>query len=154
MIDGADMEWMWRNMKDYEGEFEYPERKEFPFDTTTSMPEQSFPSIPWEESRGLCTLGRPEYPFDVTSTIPEQTIRTYGPNEDVPEVHTLMPHHRRPYGFPVSRDWEDIDCRAVGCTYNRGEKCMVPSRCKIGADGRCTGFEAKLLKINKKPDGD
>ena len=92
---------------------------------------------------------RKEFPFDTTVNMPEQMRGTSGP-----EVHGLMPHSRRPYGFPVSRDWEDIDCRAVGCMYNRGEKCMVPSRCKIGADGRCTGFEAKLMKINKKPDGD
>jgi hypothetical protein len=59
---------------------------------------------------------------------------------------------RRPHGYPVSRDWADIDCKAVGCKYNRSEKCMVPSRCKIGDDGRCKGFEAKPLP--KSIDGD
>lgn len=92
-----------------------------------------------------------EYPFDTTSDMPEQSLGHSGPEY---EVHGLMPHHRRPYGFPVSRDWEDIDCKAVGCRYNRGEKCMVPSRCKIGEDGRCTGFEAKPMEKNKKIDGD
>lgn len=28
----------------------------------------------------------------------------------VPRVQWLMPRERRPYGFPVSRDWADIDC--------------------------------------------
>ena len=64
----------------------------------------------------------------------------------------LMARERRPYGFPVSRDWEDIDCKAVGCRFNQCEKCITPSRCKIGDDGRCTGFEAKPLQI--KIDGD
>lgn len=68
-------------------------------------------------------------------------------------VHHLMPHSRRPYDFPVSRDWEDIDCKAVGCQYNRNEKCMVPSKCKINDEGRCNGFEAKAL-LPKAVDGD
>ena len=70
-----------------------------------------------------------------------------------PEVSYLMPHHRRPYGFPVSRDWEDIDCKAAGCQYNRNEKCMVPSLCKINAKGRCEGFKPKAL-LPKEVDGD
>lgn len=70
------------------------------------------------------------------------------------EVHGLMPRERRPYGFPVSRDWEDLDCWATGCRYNRNEKCMVPSRCKITAEGRCRGFEAPPIEVSKKPDGD
>ncbi len=64
----------------------------------------------------------------------------------------LMPRERRPYGFPVSRDWEDIDCWATGCRFNHNEKCMVPSRCKIGADGKCKGFEAPPAVT--KVDGD
>ena len=51
----------------------------------------------------------------------------------------------------LSRDWLDIDCRATGCMYNAGGKCMVPSRCKINPDGRCAGFEAKPMP---KVDGD
>jgi hypothetical protein len=69
-----------------------------------------------------------------------------------PHVHHLMPHNRRPHGFPVSRDWEDIDCKATGCKYNHNEKCMVPSRCKISPEGRCEGFEAPPFKT--KVDGD
>jgi hypothetical protein len=52
----------------------------------------------------------------------------------------------------VSRDYLDIDCKATGCKYNAAEKCMVPSRAKIGATGSCTGFEAKPLPA--KIDGD
>jgi len=52
----------------------------------------------------------------------------------------------------ISRDHLDVDCKAVGCQFNRGEKCMVPSRYKIGADGRCEGFQAPPNKT--KVDGD
>ena len=51
----------------------------------------------------------------------------------------------------LSRDWEDIDCLATGCMFNRNEKCSVPSLCKIGEDGRCEGFKAKPMA---KVDGD
>ncbi len=66
-------------------------------------------------------------------------------------THGLMP--RRPHGFPVSRDWADIDCKAVGCRFNQNEKCITPSRCKIGEHGGCIGFEAKPFDM-KKIDGD
>lgn len=46
----------------------------------------------------------------------------------------------------VSRDYEEVDCKATGCLFNRNETCMVPSRCKIGNDGRCAGFEASPSK--------
>lgn len=68
-------------------------------------------------------------------------------------VHSLCDHGRRG-GHWVSRDWDDIDCKAVGCKWNRNEQCMTPAQCKIGDDGRCQGFVAKELEINKKPDGD
>jgi len=68
------------------------------------------------------------------------------------EIHGLMP--RRPHGFPVSRDWADVNCKATGCRYNRNETCMVPSRCKIGTDGRCAGFEVPPVDLLKKPEGD
>lgn len=67
-------------------------------------------------------------------------------------MRNLMHRERRPYGFPVSRDYSDTDCKAVGCRFNRDEKCMVPSRCKIGPDGRCEGFEASPAIT--KVDGD
>ena len=43
----------------------------------------------------------------------------------------------------ASRDYEDIDCQAVGCMFNSQKKCNVPSQCKIGADGKCEGFRPK-----------
>ncbi len=52
----------------------------------------------------------------------------------------------------VSRDYEDIDCKAVNCMFNKSEKCMVPSRCKIGSDGRCEGFQIAPMKL--KVEGD
>jgi hypothetical protein len=72
-------------------------------------------------------------------------------NEDM--VHGLMDYGRRPYGFPVSRDWEDVDCQAVGCRFNQNKKCITPSICKIGEDGRCISFQAKPMEVSK-PDGD
>ena len=68
-------------------------------------------------------------------------------------IHGLMPRQNRPYGFPVSRDWADVDCKATGCRFNKCEKCMVPSRCKINASGSCEGFELKPLDLTKL-DGD
>ena len=64
----------------------------------------------------------------------------------------LMFRSRRDGNFPVSRDWEDIDCRAVGCKYNILDKCAVPSIAKISEEGRCTGFMPK--DTPKKIDGD
>lgn len=52
----------------------------------------------------------------------------------------------------ISRDYEDIDCNAVGCIFNKLKKCMVPTNCKIGSDGRCQGFTPKSTPT--KPDGD
>jgi len=69
-----------------------------------------------------------------------------------PQVHGLMP--RRPHGYPVSRDWADIDCRATGCRWNQREKCIVPSICKIGDDGRCKGFDAIPMKPQAEHGGD
>ena len=90
------------------------------------------------------SIERPQSPrLGEFEEMPEQTV-----------VHRLVPHSRRPYGFPFSRDWEDIDCKAVGCRFNHGEKCMTPSRCKIGNDGRCLGFEVIPMETNKKLDGD
>jgi hypothetical protein len=51
----------------------------------------------------------------------------------------------------LSRDYLDIDCKATGCMFNRDEKCMVPSRAKIGPDGRCEGFQ---VPPTKKIEGD
>lgn len=65
----------------------------------------------------------------------------------------LVARERRPYGFPVSRDWEEVDCKAIGCRFNRNEKCMTPSICKIGDDGRCINFQMKPMQVGK-PDGD
>jgi hypothetical protein len=51
----------------------------------------------------------------------------------------IAPHNS--YHHPwASRDYEDLDCQAVGCMFNRQKKCSVPSLCKIGDDGRCQGF--------------
>lgn len=52
----------------------------------------------------------------------------------------------------VSRDYLDVDCQAVGCLFNRDNKCMVPSKCKIATDGRCEGFQARTMP--KVIDGD
>jgi len=59
---------------------------------------------------------------------------------DAEWMQGLMARERRPYGFPVSRDWAEIDCRAEGCRYNVHRKCAVPSLCNIGMKGECTGF--------------
>lgn len=52
----------------------------------------------------------------------------------------------------ASRDYLDIDCKATGCKWNLNERCLVPSRCEIGPDGRCNGFQAR--ETPKQIDGD
>jgi len=51
-------------------------------------------------------------------------------------------------GYPVSRDWEDMDCSAIRCVYNLMNKCTVPSIASIGEDGRCTGFRTQNQEKN------
>ena len=66
-------------------------------------------------------------------------------------IMARMPHDY--YGTSwVSRDWEDIDCKCVGCKYNVNEKCGVPTRAQFNNEAKCEGFEAKLDK--GKIDGD
>jgi hypothetical protein len=52
----------------------------------------------------------------------------------------------------VSRDYAYVDCQAVGCMFNVGKKCAVPSKCKIADDGHCEGFQPKPTP--NKLDGD
>lgn len=66
--------------------------------------------------------------------------------------HCLMAREDRESDFPVSRDWADVNCAALGCNWNRNGKCGVPSLYAIGEDGRCTGFTPKPLPA--KIDGD
>ena len=54
--------------------------------------------------------------------------------------HGLMPH--REHRHPVSRDWQDLDCKAQ-CEWQRGGKCIVPSIARINEEGRCIGFKRK-----------
>jgi hypothetical protein len=70
------------------------------------------------------------------------------------EKHGLMARYPRDTGHHswASRDYEDVDCKAVGCLFNLQEKCSVPSRCKINSEGRCEGFMARPTP--KKIDGD
>lgn len=70
----------------------------------------------------------------------------------VPRVQGLM--QRQPQGYPVSRDWKHIDCRAIGCMWNQDEKCIVPSLCKIGDDGKCKGFTVPPMKPQAEHGGD
>lgn len=64
-------------------------------------------------------------------------------------INSLMPH--RPYEFPVSRDWEDRDCKASQCKWNNkfSRKCKIPSIAVIGDDGRCKGFELNVQPLDE-----
>jgi hypothetical protein len=59
----------------------------------------------------------------------------------------LMPNHD---GYPVSRDWEEIDCSAIRCSNNVGQKCFIPSLAKIDDDGRCTGFKPRIFEQKRR----
>lgn len=63
-----------------------------------------------------------------------------------------MPRNKRESDFPVSRDYADIDCLAVGCLYNLNKKCMVSSLAKIGKEGNCMSFKTRTFE--KQVDGD
>ena len=52
----------------------------------------------------------------------------------------------------LSRDYLDIDCLAIGCMFNKENKCSVPSLCKINDNGQCIGFVTK--PVNKEINGD
>ena len=53
----------------------------------------------------------------------------------------------------LSRDYEHIDCRAVGCLFNRGGVCGVPSKAKFNEEAKCEGFTLPPTKPGKL-DGD
>lgn len=64
-----------------------------------------------------------------------------------PEIRGCMrmPHHIPEHNYPFSRDWglDYIKCSAESCICNRDGKCIIPSMCKIGDDGRCVNFKVK-----------
>ncbi len=65
----------------------------------------------------------------------------------------LIPKQSGWDGHPwASRDWVDVDCKAIGCRYNSNEKCGVPSRANFDETAKCSGFE--LRESPKKIDGD
>ena len=68
------------------------------------------------------------------------------------KTHGLMGNNNEGYHDWVSRDYRHVDCDAIGCLYNAGSACMVPSVHKVSADGRCEGFVTKPLP--KIIDGD
>ena len=58
------------------------------------------------------------------------------------EIMGLMDHGDR---YPqLSRDWQDMDCKAKACRFNKLGKCITPSIAEIGDDGRCTGFSPEV----------
>ena len=62
-----------------------------------------------------------------------------------------MPHDSGHHSF-ASRDYADMDCKATGCKFNIGEKCAVPTMCKINDKGGCDGFTPKQLPKEKTGD--
>lgn len=50
--------------------------------------------------------------------------------------------HGGDWRHPVSRDYQEIDCNASSCMFNKDSKCTTPSLAKIGEDGRCEGFKS------------
>lgn len=85
----------------------------------------------------------PEFDADAIEKLEDHVIQQ---RKLVPPPRGLMGRRARGHGFPVSRDWADLDCKAIGCRWNRNEQCIVPSRCKISNDGKCIGFEIPPVK--------
>jgi hypothetical protein len=63
---------------------------------------------------------------------------------------SLMADRIPGYNFPISRDWEDIDCNATTCLWNKNKKCTVPSTAKIGENGRCLGYKCYIESLENK----
>ena len=53
--------------------------------------------------------------------------------------------HKNPGGHHpwISRDYEQLDCKAIGCMFNRNGECAVPSRAVLDDQAKCTGFKAR-----------
>lgn len=49
-------------------------------------------------------------------------------------------------GYPMSRDHglPFYKCGATTCIVNSSGYCFAPSKCVIGEDGKCSGFEKRL----------
>lgn len=77
----------------------------------------------------------------VIERTPEDELLVF-PTASGATLHGIMPHHS---GYPVSRDWEDIDCRATQCLWNVSNKCISPSLARIGDDGKCKGFRLRII---------
>lgn len=62
----------------------------------------------------------------------------------------LMDHGGDRSRYPnLSRDWEDINCKATRCVLNELSKCISPSRAKIDEDGKCLGFTTEKILEDK-----
>lgn len=69
------------------------------------------------------------------------------------ESHGLVPK-THPYGWdhPVSRDYgiPNYPCKATSCLFNMMATCVIPSKCEIGEDGRCKGYELRPEKKEER----
>ena len=63
------------------------------------------------------------------------------------EIKEFMPHN-----YPMSRDhgYPSFPCKQLKCMANKSGKCISPSLCHIGEDGRCEGYTPKEGIENKK----
>jgi len=62
------------------------------------------------------------------------------------KIHSWL-GHGGDWRHPVSRDYQEIDCNASSCMFNKDSKCTTPSLAKIGMDGWCGGFRtSKVIK--------
>lgn len=61
----------------------------------------------------------------------------------------LMPEQRYDpgHGFPMSRDHalDNVKCSRNNCVTCVHGQCVMPSRIKIGEDGKCKGFIRRKL---------
>ena len=92
-----------------------------------------------EETRRM-VASWPEWKRNALGPVPRAPDFPPIRKERIMKSQGFMPDHD---GYPVSRDWEDMDCSAIRCVYNNCKKCTVPSIAGIGEDGRCVSFRTQ-----------
>lgn len=102
------------------------------------------------ESTRKMVASWPEWKRNALGQVPRMPDFPPIRKEDTMKSEGLMQDHD---GYPVSRDWEDMDCSAIRCVYNYMKKCTVPSVAGIGEDGRCVSFRTHEPVDDSRQDG-
>ena len=59
------------------------------------------------------------------------------------EKCSFIAHDRGRYPMSRDHDLPNFSCKQISCIVNFGEKCMSPTLCVIGENGKCEGYIKK-----------